>query len=251
MGRLLGWIGALLTLAYLAGLAWLTHGRWATIQELPLNELGDFLAGAFGPLAILWLVLGYFQQGIELRQNSRALNLQAEELRRSVEQQEELASSARETLEFQLQAAAKMEQLQRDNLKPIFVQQRTTCTANAAWSTEAKRTLYAHIVKVDVLNLGNRCSQVRVHSLSDDVKCSVSEQFVKPDSIFTITCRIPSGIKDVAALNLRIHCSDAAGNPFSEQLHVFPLGDNDRPYALILDSYHKQHRESIKENLVD
>ena len=32
-----------------------------------LNEWGDFLAGVFGPLALLWLVLGYFIQAKELR----------------------------------------------------------------------------------------------------------------------------------------------------------------------------------------
>lgn len=98
MGRILGWIGALFTITYLGGLAWLTRGRWEKVQELPLNELGDFLAGAFGPLAILWLVLGYFQQGIELRQNSSALHLQAEELKNSVEQQKQLVQASQEQL---------------------------------------------------------------------------------------------------------------------------------------------------------
>lgn len=53
--------------------------------KLELNALGDFLAGTFSPLALLWLVIGYFQQGDELRQNSRALHLQAEELRQAAE----------------------------------------------------------------------------------------------------------------------------------------------------------------------
>ncbi len=57
------------------------------IRPLDLNELGDFLAGAFGPLAIAWLVLGFFQQGQELKNSVDALRLQAEELSKSVEQQ--------------------------------------------------------------------------------------------------------------------------------------------------------------------
>lgn len=36
------------------------------IKPIELNQFGDFLAGAFGPLAIFWLVLGFFQQGQEL-----------------------------------------------------------------------------------------------------------------------------------------------------------------------------------------
>lgn len=41
-----------------------------------LNELGDFLAGIFAPVAFLWLVLGYIQQGRQLEQNTKALELQ-------------------------------------------------------------------------------------------------------------------------------------------------------------------------------
>lgn len=59
-----------------------------------LNELGDFLAGAFAPVAFLWLILGYVQQGKQLEQNTKALEqqesalqLQIEEMRESVGQQ--------------------------------------------------------------------------------------------------------------------------------------------------------------------
>jgi len=44
------------------------------IYQLPLNELGDFLAGALSPLAFLWFIIGYFQQGEELNQNTRELS---------------------------------------------------------------------------------------------------------------------------------------------------------------------------------
>lgn len=60
---------------------------------LTSNELGDFLAGVFAPLAFLFLYLGYKQQGRELQQNTQALNLQAEELKNSVEQQRLLAEA--------------------------------------------------------------------------------------------------------------------------------------------------------------
>jgi hypothetical protein len=43
-----------------------------------LNEVGDFLAGAFSPLAFLWLVVGYFQQGHELSASVAQLERQAE-----------------------------------------------------------------------------------------------------------------------------------------------------------------------------
>ncbi len=92
MARTLAWAGALISSAYLLLIWWLVGDRIETLRTMSLNEVGDFLAGAFGPLAVLWLVLGFFQQGIELRQSSQALHLQAEELRNSVEAQRDLVS---------------------------------------------------------------------------------------------------------------------------------------------------------------
>ncbi|ENX58135.1 MULTISPECIES: hypothetical protein [Acinetobacter] len=64
-------------LVYLGGLAIYCFG-FAEINPLSLNEVGDFLAGVFSPLAFLFLYMGY-------RQNSKSLQIQAEELRQSTE----------------------------------------------------------------------------------------------------------------------------------------------------------------------
>jgi len=108
MGRKLAFIGLILTAAYLALLTFMFWGRVVQILLMEPNEIGDFLAGAFGPVAILWLILGFFQQGIELRQNTDALKLQADELKNSVEQQKAAAlamrdqvAATRDTLEFE------------------------------------------------------------------------------------------------------------------------------------------------------
>ena len=62
-----------------------------------LNELGDFLAGIFAPIAFFWLILGYIQQGKQLDQNTKALEqqekalqLQIDEMRSGIRQQGEL-----------------------------------------------------------------------------------------------------------------------------------------------------------------
>lgn len=96
MNRILAFIGTVLTVAYILLFARVSITRASELVVMPLNNIGDFLAGAFGPLAILWLVLGFFQQGIELRQNTEALRLQAHELKQSVEQQRQLVESSRE-----------------------------------------------------------------------------------------------------------------------------------------------------------
>lgn len=75
---------SLITILYL----WLACNLVINVEDvkaLKLNEKGDFLAGIFSPLAFLWLVYGYLQQGQELKQNTKALTMQAEELRISNE----------------------------------------------------------------------------------------------------------------------------------------------------------------------
>lgn len=83
-------VGIVLTVLYIFGVAAYSACQWQKIWGMPPNEFGDYLAGVFGPLAFLWLVLGYLQQGVELKQNTEALMLQAAELKNSAKQQQEL-----------------------------------------------------------------------------------------------------------------------------------------------------------------
>ncbi len=86
---------------------WVISAIWLLYSELSkesfypvnisLNELGDYLAGAFSPLAFIWLVYGYFMQNHELAMNRKellfnreAIKEQAVELRKSAEEQKEL-----------------------------------------------------------------------------------------------------------------------------------------------------------------
>lgn len=63
--------------------------RYSEFMNLPLNELGDFAAGVFAPLAFLWLVLGYRRQGEELSASNESLRLQVSELRASFKLQQD------------------------------------------------------------------------------------------------------------------------------------------------------------------
>ena len=84
-------IGLALSGLYLAGLVIYLVVQGQNPASLRLNELGDFLGGVASPLAFLWLVLGFFQQGREIRMSSKALHLQAQELRKSVDEQRKQA----------------------------------------------------------------------------------------------------------------------------------------------------------------
>ncbi|MEI1709140.1 hypothetical protein V8Q18_06280 [Acinetobacter baumannii] len=75
-------------------------------SPMSLNELGDFLAGVFAPIAFLFLYLGYKQnseslkiQSEELRASTKAITLQVAEMKESVEQQKVLSELQRVELE--------------------------------------------------------------------------------------------------------------------------------------------------------
>lgn len=89
----------LITSLYLSVFLIVVLARITELFTLPLNELGDFAAGMFAPLAFLWLVLGYQQQGRELANSNSALILQATELSSLVENQRVANENHERTLE--------------------------------------------------------------------------------------------------------------------------------------------------------
>lgn len=92
----------------------------AEFKDLQPNEIGDFLAGVFAPLAFFWLVLGFLQQGAELRNSGQALWLQGEELRNSVEQQRQLVDVTREQLAFESNRITQEQSRARQLAQPMF-----------------------------------------------------------------------------------------------------------------------------------
>ena len=82
------WLGLGLTASWiLLGTIYISANiGWQAFATQPPEELGNFLEGAFAPLAFLWLVIGYFLQQKELEQNTAALRSQAEEIHRTAEQ---------------------------------------------------------------------------------------------------------------------------------------------------------------------
>ena len=67
-------------------------------EEFSYNQLGDFLAGAISPLAFLWLIVGYLQQG-------KAIEIQSRELRAAVEQYRAQARATESLVEHDLRLA--------------------------------------------------------------------------------------------------------------------------------------------------
>lgn len=94
-------------------------GNWQ--QQLKATEWADVFAGVAAPVAFLWLVLGFLQQGHELKLSSDALRLQAEELRNAVAHQKDLVAVTREQVET-AHRQEMIEQAERHRLsQPRFV----------------------------------------------------------------------------------------------------------------------------------
>ncbi len=170
MGRQLGLWGGAFTVIYLVGLAWISWDRLPCLHTMPLNELGDFLAGAFGPLAILWLVLGFFQQGIELRQNSEALHLQATELKNSVQQQTEMVSTAKAQFDLDKVALERSMQDKKDQdiLQKKLISPRIVISGIHLCIHAMGKDCWSY--KIEIMNTGHECWDLKLSSTLDETQ---------------------------------------------------------------------------------
>jgi hypothetical protein len=126
-------VGAALTLAWLVFWVFAVWGDFAAsaiVQRnatLTLNEWGVFLAGVVAPIAFLWLILGYFQQGHELAKNTEALRAQEQQLMQQVQETAALvreyarhAAASAQLAELEVAAHRRHEEARRALLAPHF-----------------------------------------------------------------------------------------------------------------------------------
>lgn len=155
MNRLLSIIGIVGTVAWLAGIAWIFGARFGELSQLNPNEIGDFLAGTLGPLGILWLILGFFQQGMELRDTTRSLDLQSKALQISVHEQRELLVATRSHVEADRAAVALAREQQQQLLRPRFAFLDIAMAAGDA----------GPMMQFELRNLGANASEVRFEAM--------------------------------------------------------------------------------------
>jgi hypothetical protein len=159
--------GVLGTALYLAIIALTVAYKFDDFLCLKLNELGDFLAGAFGPVAFLWLVLGFLQQGRELKLSTDALRLQADELRASVEQQTMMVESQKITLENH-----------ERSLDPLLVLQSIPGTHDEDGE---------YHFQFKVVNKGAYCEEVEISISSDEFGFSLKAEPLYDDAYTTFS----------------------------------------------------------------
>ncbi len=78
MGLTIAWL--ILGVVYISQIV-----GWRAFVSQQAPALGGFLEGAFAPLAFLWLVVGFFLQQQQLRENTKTIQLQLDQMRRSAE----------------------------------------------------------------------------------------------------------------------------------------------------------------------
>jgi hypothetical protein len=114
------WFAAVLTIVWLVlllALGWFRSGDFLPLHvssqpgKLSLNEIGDFLAGIFAPLAFLWFFVSTSLQRIELQETREVLS----------KQQKELAQSARESSD---QTRIMQHQLETSRSREVYEEHR-------------------------------------------------------------------------------------------------------------------------------
>ncbi len=223
MGRLLTVTGAFVTITYSMSIFWLMGDRVNQLMTMPLNELGDFLAGVFGPLAIFWLILGFLQQGKELQQSTQALELQAKELNNSVQQQKQLVEVSRQQMETEMESLKYERQRQVDIAKPNFIFQGIGATYNSSglseFNTRVKNTgggvtLISLTADTDI-----KLSPTVIHSWETNLDKNIKWEYKKGES------------NDIA--NFSIRYTDYLGNHSEEKFEITMNNEAQCPTAEI------------------
>ncbi|OCL19730.1 hypothetical protein [Gilliamella sp. wkB171] len=134
-----------LLFSVILGCIWLySPDAFNYVNEMKFNDWGDFLGGTFGTVALFWLILGYMLQKQELQQNTKALELQAEELKNTVEEYKHMVEINRRQLDVL-------------NAPQLFV--------NLSLSME-KDNISLAIIKLNIKNSGGSACNVKI-SLAD------------------------------------------------------------------------------------
>lgn len=196
---------------------------------LTLSEFGDFFAGVSAPIAFLWLVVGYYQQGLELRHNSRELSKQEVAMRASLKMTQD---------QLDLAAASA---IQQTRVLKMSMQPRCDLEWEEPQPDAAARNVLGVIMKLDetvhfkLINLGHQVTEIDL-KFPDDRKHEGIGIRVFPvwklGSELTGAVRLPKGDKETR--EIKITYVDGMGDR-EWQKYVFRR-DQFGIYELRLDS---------------
>ncbi|MBS8271150.1 hypothetical protein C6W88_10135 [Halomonas litopenaei] len=214
------WFGIAVTFCYSSIIVFLRWGDLYLLKTMPLNEVGDFLAGVFGPLMLFWLIVGYIQQQKEFRQNTEVLRLQADELKKSVEQHRQMVAVTREQVEAEIKALAIEESRMRRESQPSF-------SITQAYRKSISSGRKTFVIKVE--NNGRPASNVNFSSDPEipQIANMGSIQYFKTGVEYPLTFDV--GVKESPPLKLKveINCSDENLQPYTKSFSL-SLDGNER-----------------------
>jgi hypothetical protein len=153
-----GIAGTALYLVFLLAISYASH---ESFEGKGPNEWGDFLAGTVGPLALIWIVIGYFQQGEELRNSVNTLQLQTKELKNSVDQQREIARIANEQFALQQnEFTSTIQRLETENCARFVILYLGVDLRNSSPYDDMKGSPELH--KFEIANIGNTAVELSI-----------------------------------------------------------------------------------------
>lgn len=153
-------LGLVLTAAIIAIACWVVDakGGITALIGMDLNNLGDFLAGFAGALALIWLVIAFFQQGELLKQNTKSIDIQQRELQNN-----------NEILKLQhkeLKASTKALTLQYEEMKKAAEQAAVQSAAIAANEMHARRDTFFRVAELHEREL-NLHAETMINAIVD------------------------------------------------------------------------------------
>jgi len=194
-------------------IAWALTGIWVLaagsyiylalphIEGLDAVDVSALLSGAFMPLAFLWLVVGFFQQGAELRQNTEALRQQADRLEQQVQGTKSLVLVAVR----QTEATVRMVQLERQKFEEE--------TRNRSHAAQPRFVLdegmrHPRAGSMRLHNVGASASNLSIDTGNPAIKASIQPStFVQSGGFVNIHFEAP----DYALLQATLGYFDAQG----------------------------------------
>ena len=191
-------LGLGITAIWALALGTVIYFKYADADVMSLNEWGDFLAGTSAPLALLWLVIGYFQHGAELKLNTKALKMQEEELRRQVEETARLVEATKDQADAATQVLQDGRQRDARDATPEFVEHGGSFSGDKA--------------KINLRNRGGVARNIELHyDGPHEINFSPQELVETEENFnFKISYNEPKSL--INPIRFGISCVDRLGN---------------------------------------
>ncbi|MEJ6008678.1 hypothetical protein [Novosphingobium aquae] len=194
------------TLVYIVVLVGFAGAAWDPLWDMQPYEFAAVMGGIFSPLAFLWLVLGYFQQGSELR-------LQIKELQKTVRHHGQLVDIAKKDVALQANIAQSHED--REALKSA-----------ARFSVSSGVFVDNADGRVFVLELVNRGQPAHFLTLKTFTNMSTHHNFIDHERDATMI--IPEGnLKNGEDNYVIAEFTNLLSDRFNQMIILMPIGSSD------------------------